>query len=45
MDPDIEYDYLIQFMDAVRGTRQQLDEGEDETAIVLFPEISIGDAP
>ena len=45
MEPDIEYDYLIQIMDAVRGTRQQLEEGEDEKDIVLFPEISIGDAP
>jgi len=45
MEPDIEYDYLIQIMDAVRGTRQQLEEGEDDQTIVLFPEISIGDAP
>ena len=45
MEPDIEYDYLIQIMDAVRGSRQQLEEGEDERNIVLFPEISIGDAP
>jgi biopolymer transport protein ExbD len=45
MEPDIEYDYLIQIMDAVRGNRQQLEEGEDELNIVLFPEISIGDAP
>ena len=45
MEPDIAYDYLIQIMDAVRGTSQQLEEGEDEQTIVLFPEISIGDAP
>jgi len=45
MEPDIEYDYLIQIMDAVRGTRQQIGEGEEERDIVLFPEISIGDAP
>ena len=45
MEPDIEYDYLIQIMDAVRGTKRQLEEGEDEQKIVLFPEISIGDAP
>ena len=45
MEPDIEYDYLIQIMDAVRGNRQQLEEGEDALNIVLFPEISIGDAP
>ena len=45
MEPEIEYDYLIRIMDAVRGTRRQLEEGEDEQKIVLFPEISIGDAP
>jgi biopolymer transport protein ExbD len=45
MEPDIEYDYLIQIMDAVRGTRHRLEEGEDEQNIILFPEISIGDAP
>ena len=45
MEPDIEYDYLIQIMDAVRGTSRQLEEGKDEQSIVLFPEISIGDAP
>jgi len=45
MEPEIEYDYLIRIMDALRGTRRQLEEGEDEQKIVLFPEISIGDAP
>ena len=45
MEPEIEYDYLIRFMDAVRGTRRQLEESEEEQKIVLFPEISIGDAP
>jgi biopolymer transport protein ExbD len=45
MEPDIEYNYLIQIMDAVRGTRQKLEGVEDEQKIVLFPEISIGDAP
>ena len=45
MEPEIEYNYLIQIMDAVRGTQVQL-EGSDEIAkMVLFPNISIGDAP
>ena len=45
MEPDIEYNYLIQVMDAVRGTQVQV-EGSDEIAkMVLFPNISIGDAP
>jgi len=34
MEPRIEYDYLVQVMDAVRGN-----------GIPLFPKISIGDAP
>lgn len=45
MEPDIEYDYLIRIMDAVRGTEQQLEGSEETRQIVLFPEISIGDAP
>ena len=45
LEPDIEYDYLIQIMDLVRGTQQQLEGSEDTQAVVLFPEISIGDAP
>lgn len=45
MEPDIEYDYLIQVMDAVRGTEQQSEESEQLQKIILFPEISIGDAP
>ncbi len=45
MEPDIPYDYLIQIMDAVRSTEIQ-DEGSEEVQkVVLFPEISIGDAP
>jgi hypothetical protein len=45
MEPEIEYDYLIQIMDAVRSAEIPM-EGSDETRrTVLFPEISIGDAP
>jgi len=45
MEPEIPYDYLIQVMDVVRGTEIQR-EGIEETAkLVLFPDISIGDAP
>ncbi len=59
MEPDIEYDYLIRIMDAVRGTELK-EEGADAEAdpvqggeqpaepaqrVVLFPDISIGDAP
>jgi hypothetical protein len=45
LEPDIEYDHLIQIMDAVRGAEVQAQDGEDAQKIVLFPQISIGDAP
>ena len=45
MEPDIEYDYLIQIMDAVRGAEVQMQGSEEIKETVLFPNISIGDAP
>jgi biopolymer transport protein ExbD len=45
LEPDIEYDYLIQIMDAVRGTRQTIEGSDEPQNIILFPDISIGDAP
>jgi len=49
MEPDIEYRVLIRIMDAVRSTfvRQLGAEGEADVLqqVVLFPDISIGDAP
>ena len=45
MEPEIEYDYLIQIMDAVRGAEVQAEDSEEVEKIVLFPNISIGDAP
>ena len=43
-EPTIEYDYLIQVMDAVRGG--EAGGGSKEVKkTVLFPNISIGDAP
>ena len=45
MEPDIEYDYLIQIMDAVRGAEVQTEGSEEVRKMVLFPSISIGDAP
>ena len=49
MEADIEYRVLIRVMDAVRSTfvRQQGAEGEADVLqqVVLFPDISIGDAP
>ena len=49
MEPDIEYRVLIRVMDSVRSTfvRQLGAEGEADVLqqVVLFPDISIGDAP
>lgn len=49
MEPDIEYRVLIRIMDSVRSTfiRQIGEEGEGDVLqqVVLFPDISIGDAP
>ena len=45
MEPNIEYDYLIRIMDAVRGAEVQAEGIEEVKKVVLFPSISIGDAP
>jgi biopolymer transport protein ExbD len=45
VEPDIEYDYLIQIMDAVRGADVPAERSEAVKKIVLFPKISVGDAP
>ncbi len=45
MEPNIEYDYMIQIMDAVRGAEIKSEESEEVEKVILFPNISIGDAP
>ena len=45
MEPDIDYDTLIQVMDRVRETELPAEDGEERQKLVLFPLISIGDAP
>lgn len=45
MEPKIEYDHLIQIMDAVRSTEIPAPGGVAARKLVLFPNISIGDAP
>ena len=45
MEPKVEYDYLIQIMDAVRGAEVRVEGSKEVEKIVLFPKISIGDAP
>jgi biopolymer transport protein ExbD len=47
LEPDIEYDHLIQVMDVVRSAERPgatVADGEP-TRVALFPNISIGDAP
>lgn len=45
MEPDIEYDYLVKVMDAVRVTLIRQEGQEEVQKLALFPDISIGDAP
>ncbi len=45
MEPKIEYDYLIQVMDAIRSAEVQTEGSKEVNKIVLFPKISLGDAP
>lgn len=45
MEPDIEYDHLIQVMDTIRGAVIRVEGSEETTNTILFPNISIGDAP
>ncbi len=45
MEPKIEYDYLIQVMDAVREADVRAEGSAKVEKIVLFPKISLGDAP
>jgi biopolymer transport protein ExbD len=45
IEPDIQYDYLIQIMDAMRGAVVREEGSGEMKKIVLFPKISVGDAP
>ena len=45
MEPDIEYNTLIQIMDRIRETEVPDENSVDVQKLVLFPLISIGDAP
>jgi biopolymer transport protein ExbD len=46
LEPDIEYDHLIQVMDVVRSAELAGEMAEEEgTRVALFTDISIGDAP
>lgn len=45
MEPAIEYDYLIRVMDRVRAADIRTEDSDEVQKLVLFPSISIGDAP
>ena len=45
LEPQIEYDHLIQVMDAVRSVELPQVDDEGITRVALFTDISIGDAP
>lgn len=45
LEPDIEYEYLIQVMDAVKTSVVTKEGQEGPQRVPLFPEVSIGDAP
>ena len=46
LEPQIEYDHLIQVMDVVRSTQRPVEGSEEEfTRVALFTDIAIGDAP
>jgi biopolymer transport protein ExbD len=45
LEPQIEYDHLIQVMDAVRSTSLPGETDGEMMRVALFTDISIGDAP
>ncbi len=45
LEPDSAYDHLIQVMDVFRSAPMSGADGEGETRVALFTDISIGDAP
>jgi len=45
LEPQIEYDYLVQVMDTVRSVELEADNGEPPSRADLFTAIAIGDAP
>jgi len=45
MEPKVEYDYLVQVMDAVRSADVRTEGSKEVQKVALFPKISIGDAP
>ncbi len=45
VEPDVEYETLIHIMDAVKVAEVKKKDGEGIDRVILFPQISVGDAP
>lgn len=45
IEPDIEYDYMVQVMDAVRIVEVPQEGSEELLKVALFPDMSLGEAP
>jgi len=45
IEPDIEYDAMIQVMDAVRVAELQQQDVAEPEKVALFPDMSLGEAP
>jgi biopolymer transport protein ExbD len=45
LEPEIEYDHLIQVMDVVRSGERPGEDGAEPMRVALFTDIAIGDAP
>ncbi|MFZ2161064.1 MAG: biopolymer transporter ExbD [Sideroxyarcus sp.] len=45
VEPDIDYETLIHIMDAVKVVEVKKSDGVGFDRVVLFPQISVGDAP
>jgi biopolymer transport protein ExbD len=45
LEPNIEYDHLIQVMDTLRSVELAEEGDEESVRLALFTDISIGDAP
>jgi hypothetical protein len=45
LEPDIEYDHLIQVMDVLRSTEVTGTEDQEPMRLALFTDVAIGDAP
>lgn len=45
IEPDIEYDFMIQVMDTVRMAELSQEGSEELQKVALFPDMSLGEAP